>query len=416
MTTYTPKGLLLPNPPTIVAENLLPDPFLLTRTWSQNGSTGTFTHVPAGGPNGNGYFEYDMLTANSASPMGIQLTAGAVTDADTEYFPIVPGETYNLSAWWYRTNTGQVQRVDITWLNATGGVVSTGGGSNLAIPQNAWTRGGQDFIAPLNAVYARPTLVWSGTYAGGTVLRSADAQFTRGPGIKDFAPQPITLDDGDTVKIGDINANLDRISLMGVGARPLSSSEHPALGSIDDLPGTIILETDNNGILVRRRGTNFGSFGLDANYRSHIPGNWQEWASNNPFSGWLTGDNNYKHVRVMMFGRLVFVHMEFQIGTGGEVLGSGPILPSQLPTNRDVSVENGYGGDGITAGPWPIGHASALIGGTMYTGRIMLINAQPVVRTIPATASTFGAAWSDTQPANWGVGDGGTFDYRYWST
>lgn len=228
-------------------------------------------------------------------------------------------------------------------------------------------------------------------------------------------PPPGGTEDGDPVDINQINANLDRISLMGVGARQLISSEHPALGSIDDMTGTIIFETDNNGILVRRKGTAFASNNLDGNYRSVAPGNWAEWNTNNVFSSWLSGDNNHKHIRVAMLGRLIFVHIEAQIGAGGSIVGTG-MLPVQLPTNRDVSVESGFGGDDITAGPWSCGHAVAIIGGTPYVGRILLVEGQPVVRNVPNSSTAIGAAWNPTTPAAWAVGDGVSFDFMYWSS
>lgn len=232
-------------------------------------------------------------------------------------------------------------------------------------------------------------------------------------------PPPTGTEDGDPVRIGDINANLDRISLMGVGARALASSEHPDFGSIDDFPGTIIFETDNNGILVRRGRDNFdnfsGSVNLDANYRAVAPGVWAEWNTENIFSSWLSGNNNRKHARVTMLGRLVHVHIEVRIGSGGSII-AGPILPAQLPTNRDTGSESGFGPDAITAGPWPVGTATAIIGGNYYFGRILLVAAQPVVRTIPNTNNGVGTAWSPTTPATWAPGDGVTFDYYYWST
>ena len=74
MVTFTPKGLILPDPPTILINNLLKDPRLTSASWSQQGSSGTFTHYPTGGPLGLGYFEYAMSAQNTSSPM--QVTAG----------------------------------------------------------------------------------------------------------------------------------------------------------------------------------------------------------------------------------------------------------------------------------------------------------------------------------------------------
>lgn len=413
MPSFTPKGLIKPTPPTILIENLLPDPHLRDSIWSQQGSTGAFSDVLVGGPNGNGYFEYDMATDNTSSPMQVALN----NDTGIDAIPCVPGETYNLSCWAYRTipDGAQTQRFGVTWYNAAGGTISTTNTSNVVTSQNNFVRVNVDVVAPALAVYMKPNFIWSGTYTGGPVLRVADGQVTHGAGVKAFSTLIVTGDDGDYVDINQLNANLDRASLMGVGARPLLSSEHPAFGSIDDMPGTIIFETDNNGILVRRRGTAFGSNNLDANYRSVAPGNWAEWNSVNPFSGWLLGDNNYKHARVSMLGRLVHVHIEARIGTGGSI-AAAPILPSQLPTNRDTSVESGFGGDAITAGPWPVGHAVALIGSDVHFGRVVLNVGAPTVRSVPTSNTTGGVAWSNNVPAPWGVGDGLAIDFRYWSS
>lgn len=413
MVTFTPKGLILPNPPTILSENLLPDPHLRDSVWNVQGSTGVLTHPTVGGPNGNGYFEYDMTTANVGSPMSVELNTATGLDA----IPCTPGQTYNLSCWSFRTPpaVSESQRFTITWYNAAGGTISTDNSANVPLAENPALRVNVDVVAPALAVFMKPRFAWSGIYADAPTLRVADAQVTEGAGVKPFITQPITDDDGDPVDIGQINANMDRTSLLGIGARPLLSSEHPALNSIDDMPGTIIFETDTNGILVRRKGTAGGSNNLDANYRSIAPGNWAEWDTNNVFSGWLSGDNNRKHIRVAMLGRLIFVHIEFRIGTGGSIIG-GTILPVQLPTARDTSVESGFGGDAITAGPWQVGHAVANIGGSLYTGRILLVNGQPVVRNVPNSSTAIGSAWTTAVPAAWSPGDGGSFDFMYWSS
>lgn len=413
MVTFTPKGLILPNPPTILIENLCPDPLFRDATWTPQGSSGVLTEVLAGGPNGNGYLEYAMSTANTTSPM--QVTLSTLTGVSA--IPCVPGETYNLSVWAYRSmpDGALTQRFAVVWYNAAGGTVSTTNTGSVVTVQNDFVRVNIDVVPPPLAVFMRVNFIWSGIYPIGGVLRLADGQITKGAGVKPFATRIVTDDDGDPVDIGQINANLDRMSLLGVGARPVLSSEHPAVGSIDDMPGTIIFETDNNGILVRRKGSTFASNNLDGNYRSAAPGNWAEWNSGNPFSGWLSGDNNRKHIRVTMLGRLIFVHIEFRIGSGGSIIG-GTILPAQLPTNRDVSVEGDFGGDAITAGPWPVGHAVANIGNALYTGRILLVNGQPVVRNVPNSNTAIGSAWGTTVPAAWAPGDGACFDFMYWSS
>jgi hypothetical protein len=231
--------------------------------------------------------------------------------------------------------------------------------------------------------------------------------------IKPDPPSAPGAEDGDIVDINQINANLDRISEMGAGARAVLSSGHPGFGSIDDSTGTIIYETDSKGVLVRRENTSSGGLSLDTNYMSVMPGRWAEWNTNNIFSTWLSGDNNYKHARVTFLGRLVHVHIEMVIGEGGDVTAG--MLPNQLPIGRDTDSVSGFGDDDITAGPWPVGYASATLGGTVYFGRILLVAAQPVVRTISDSATSAGSAWGASVPANWAVGDSASFDFTYWS-
>lgn len=416
MVSFTPQGLILPDPPTIVARNLLRDPFLLTRTWGVNGATGTPVHVPAGGPNGNGYFEFPMLTNNTASPMSIILI-DLVPFTDT-HIPVVPGETINVSAWWFRTNTGQVQRFDVNWYDAAGVTLSSSSGANEAIIQNDWMRADQDFVAPASAAYARPAIIWSGTYAGGTTLRAADAQVTRGAGVKPFTPYSITLDDGDLVDVNQLNTNLDRIADLAIGGQPLLSTDRPDFFSIDDATGRLIYETDTQGVYVRRNGNSSGAVGIGnvgANWRAVIPGTWRDWPNDNIWSSWLSGNNNTRRARIMPLGRLCFVHMEAVIGAGGSVSGNIGILTG-LPFNTDMSSEAGYPLDGLDTGPWPVGDAMAIIGGSTYFGRIVQNSSSVVVRNIPTNNTSASNVWGATAPATWAVGDGITLDFCYYTT
>lgn len=415
MATFTDRGMVLPDPPTILVENLLDDPFLRDSVWSQNGSTGTFTDVLVGGPNGNGYFEYDMLTANTSSPMSVELNDETGVDA----IPCVPGETINLSCWAFRdiVDGAQSQRFNVTWYNAAGGTISTDNTANVTTVQNEFVRVNMNVVAPALAVFFKPRFIWSGTYPIGSTLRVADGQVTKGAGVKTFTTVPITDDDGDIVNVAQLNANLDRASLLGVGGRPILSGERPAYGTPDGRRGNILFETDTNNVLIRRNSTSDSNGNADPDWRVVIPGQWYDFEGNNIWSGWLSGDNNLREARYMLLGRLCFVHVAATIGTGGDIFGT-IALSSALPVLPDSNVEDAefgysYGGDELATGPWPLGGATARMGSDIWYGRVIKNGNNVGIRTIPATNPETGSLWGATIPANWAVGNSVSFDFVY---
>lgn len=155
-----------------VRTNLLRDPQLTTATWTQNGSTGTFTHPTVDGPNGHGYFQYVMDTANTTSPMSVALAPtglGAI--------PVVPGAPLIVSAYWWQALNQNIQRYSMTWYDVAGASISSEQGEDEIVPgepTSTWYRESHVFTPPALARFGRPSMVWSGSYNPQT-LRVADA-------------------------------------------------------------------------------------------------------------------------------------------------------------------------------------------------------------------------------------------------
>lgn len=165
-------------------QNLVKDPRLTAATWSQNGSTGTLTHEVAGGPNGHGYFQYAMATANTTSPMVIPFAP-----IGTGGIPVVPGEPIIVSAYWWQSINQNVQRYNTTWYDAAGVVISTDQGEDEIVvgePPATWYRELQVFTPPALARFARPVMNWSGNFTAPQTLRVADALVEYGTVLRPY--------------------------------------------------------------------------------------------------------------------------------------------------------------------------------------------------------------------------------------
>jgi hypothetical protein len=150
--------------------NDLLDPRQRATAWALGGGTATQTRPTTGGPHNQGYFQQAM-TVQNASNMTIP-QAGTGTSGR----PVVAGQKVYVSAYWYKSVTTGVQRIDVAWYDAAGVLLSTTAGSDLAIATaNVWWRAGQSFTAPANAAFYTPILTWNGTYTAGTTVRVADA-------------------------------------------------------------------------------------------------------------------------------------------------------------------------------------------------------------------------------------------------
>lgn len=182
-TALRSEGLCAVSIADAVRTNRAPDPRLTTATWSQQGSTGTFTHATTDGPNGLGYFEYVMDTDTTSSPMSVPLAP-----AGTGGIPVVPGEPFIVSGYWWQEINQNVQRYGVTWYDAAGVSVGTEQGEDeieVGEPPSTWYRESQVFTPPALARFVRPVMAWSGIYTAQT-LRVADVLLEYGTQLGDW--------------------------------------------------------------------------------------------------------------------------------------------------------------------------------------------------------------------------------------
>lgn len=165
-------------------QNLTPDPRLTTAAWSQAGSTGILTHATSAGPNGHGYFEYAMDTANTTSPMQVPLAPSGLSG-----IPVVSGEPVTVSSHWWQSLNQNIQRYDAQWYTAAGTFLSNSSGADLITPTDppsTWYRESSVFTPPVGAAFLRPIMSWSGTYTAPQTLRVADALVEYGTELGDY--------------------------------------------------------------------------------------------------------------------------------------------------------------------------------------------------------------------------------------
>jgi hypothetical protein len=150
--------------------NDLLDPRQRVTTWNLGGGAGTLTRPVTDGPHNQGYFQ-NAVTVQNVTDMTIPQAGTGVSGRS-----VVAGQKVFVSAYWYKSVTTGVQRIDVAWYDAAGVLLSTTAGADLAIAvANTWWRDGEEFTAPANAVFYTPILTWNGTYAAATTLRVADA-------------------------------------------------------------------------------------------------------------------------------------------------------------------------------------------------------------------------------------------------
>lgn len=143
-------------------QNLAPDADLSGLTMTINGATVEDSHPTSGGPlggDGGPYFSRFILAANTTSPMAM-----ALTPSGTAALPVNPGDVLSI-AWWTRKDPGggPAARVDWSWYNAGGGLISNhNGAAQPAV--STWTRVMQQgIVAPALAEFVQFRLAWSGT-------------------------------------------------------------------------------------------------------------------------------------------------------------------------------------------------------------------------------------------------------------
>lgn len=140
--------------------NLLPNYRLDGLTMTENGATVEDTHLSSGAPDGGSYFNRNMITVNTTSPMTM-----ALVGSGTSGLPVDPADVFSVG-WWARKNTpsgGIPQtRLDWTWYTAAGAVISNHSGTAFTVPGD-WQRFTEEnIIAPALAEFVQFRLAWTG--------------------------------------------------------------------------------------------------------------------------------------------------------------------------------------------------------------------------------------------------------------
>lgn len=167
----------IPNPN---GRNLLPDPYLLTRTMTLQGAAANDSHPLEGGPDGGAFFRREIVTPNTTSPQTMALNGGGLTG-----IPVVPGENLVSSIYARKTAGGPAARLDVTWYNAAG--TSLSNGSSMGAGGATWARFvGAVWTAPALAAFVQLRAVWTGTALANQLLDFGAAQLERGNTVSDF--------------------------------------------------------------------------------------------------------------------------------------------------------------------------------------------------------------------------------------
>lgn len=168
-------------------QNLAPDADLSGLTMTLNGATVSDEHETSGGPNDGPYFSRLIVAPNTTSPMTM-----ALSPTGTGAIPINPGDVLSI-AWWVRKEPGggPTPRVDYTWYNAAGAVISSASGA--AQPAGAtWARVMQQgIVAPALAEFVQFRLSWSGIALAGQSLEQAQPWINLG--ATSTAPETVEI-------------------------------------------------------------------------------------------------------------------------------------------------------------------------------------------------------------------------------
>ncbi len=124
---------------------------------AQVGTSGSANPLPSGGPTGYGA----LITANGGSSVQISQNLAS--------FPVVAGQTYNISALVYYPSAAHTVMLGIAWRDVNNAFLGSGS-SFVAVPANTWTAISLPFTAPANAVLANPLVGLGGTPANGDTL------------------------------------------------------------------------------------------------------------------------------------------------------------------------------------------------------------------------------------------------------
>lgn len=134
---------------------------------SQVGTMGSSNPLPSGGPTGYGA----MLTANGGS--SVQISQNLMS------FPVVAGQTYNISALVYYPSAAHTVMLGIAWRSANNTFISSST-TFTAVTANTWTPISLSFTAVSTAVLANPLVGLGGTPANGDILYVTDIAMWQG--------------------------------------------------------------------------------------------------------------------------------------------------------------------------------------------------------------------------------------------
>jgi len=154
--------------------NLARDPNLRDSTkWVEfQDSTGVVSVLTSGGPQDQGWIQYEMTTGNTAGPLYILGDGSGIGG-----IPVIEGRSYTVSSHWQSSQdeTANTQRHDVSWYDIDGDLISevTGTDLNPGMPGGVWWRGGETFVAPAGATFMQPRMVWDGLYEAADVLYNA---------------------------------------------------------------------------------------------------------------------------------------------------------------------------------------------------------------------------------------------------
>jgi hypothetical protein len=141
--------------------NLIRNPRLVGLAFNDQDGVSTVTDETIGGPLGFGYRRVDLTTGNAVSPISF-----TVEETGTSGVPVVAGQTYIFSAYFFKSLTVGSQRIDIRWYDAAG--VQIGATVQLGatgLPAGAWGRiGPTSAVAPALSAFVSVVAVFSGAY------------------------------------------------------------------------------------------------------------------------------------------------------------------------------------------------------------------------------------------------------------
>lgn len=167
--------------------NLARDPNLRDSTkWAEfQDSTGVVSVLTSGGPQDQGWIQYELTTGNTTGPMYLLGDGSGIGG-----IPVIEGRSYTVSSHWQSSQdeTANTQRHDVSWYDIDGNLISevTGTDLNPGMPGGVWWRGGETFVAPAGATFMQPRIVWDGLYDTADVLYNAGLLVEEGSEVLPF--------------------------------------------------------------------------------------------------------------------------------------------------------------------------------------------------------------------------------------